>query len=271
MNHLSWKAYFIVAVSLLVIWFALRATLLAAEPACSRYFPLEKGNYWIYHGETTWAEPQRGGRRSARPQAKRAVLTWKMEVVDTLCGNGWQAALLKGFPGDLSWFEPGMARGDHLILQIGGGSYYLFHETDALEIWTGLKTSRVLRPGVATAESLFFTAPLARGRIYGGSRQNVKRGLYCWVVRADRPFDPKCFPNAPVIQPARVFTMVYTTSPDSTTIDFVPGLGVVGYQYRHHGTPAETSLTLVDFGTSMPVFAPAPPSKEGPSPGEGGD
>ncbi len=268
MNRLSWKAYFIVAVSLLVIWLALRATLLAAEPVSTRYFPLEKGNYWIYQGETRWVEPQRGGRRSGKPQAKCAVLTWKMEVAETLSGNGWQAALLKGFPSELSWYEPGQVRGDHLVLQVGAGSYFLFHESDAREIWAGLKKGGPLAPGVATAESLFFTAPLVRGRIYGGSRQNVKRGLYCWTVKAERPFDPNRFPGAPVIPPGREFTLVYTTTPDDTTVNFVPGIGMVAYHYRHHGTPAETTLTLVEFSTSKPVPAA---SQESPAPGDRGN
>jgi hypothetical protein len=77
----------------------------------------------------------------------------------------------------------------------------------------------------------------------------------------------------PAIQPARVFTLVYATSPDTTTLDFVPGLGIVAYQYRHHGTPAETNLSLIEFGTSAPkpkspTPSPTPKSmpQESPSP-----
>jgi hypothetical protein len=36
-------------------------------------------------------------------------------------------------------------------------------------------------------------------------------------------------------------------------MEISPGIGILSYQYHHHGTVADTSLTLVEFH-------PAPPS-----------
>jgi len=35
--------------------------------------------------------------------------------------------------------------------------------------------------------------------------------------------------------------------PDHTIIDFVPGIGITGYSYIHHGTVSEVKVKLVDF------------------------
>jgi hypothetical protein len=39
----------------------------------------------------------------------------------------------------------------------------------------------------------------------------------------------------------------YITNPDDTEIELAPGTGIISYQYHHHGTVADTSLTLVEF------------------------
>ena len=44
-----------------------------------------------------------------------------------------------------------------------------------------------------------------------------------------------------------VFQLQYLTLPDDTTMELVPGVGLVSYQYHHHGTVADTELQLVEF------------------------
>ena len=222
----------------------------AADPA-PVYFPLEKGNYWIYRGETKWVE-------QAQPPGKNivrtAVLTWKMEVIETGEGNGVFAALLKGYPGDLGWYEAGKQRGDWLIVRTSAGTFYLLEGKQARKTWDELRTDAgALKNATKDAEPILET-PLAQGKTFGGDpdmRPELKaQGRYCWFVAGDRNFNPKRFSKAPVIRPARDFTLLYRTNPDTTTLDFVPGIGIVGYQYVHHGTTAETDLGLIEFGTA---------------------
>lgn len=93
--------------------------------------------------------------------------------------------------------------------------------------------------------------PLVQGKVFGGDFLNRVRGTrYCWFVENERPFDTKPFPNATALKHPHEFSCVFRTSPDHSIMNFVPGLGITGYLYKHHGTLSETDLKLVEFGTT---------------------
>jgi len=105
-----------------IILIAIGGRVTAAPPAPD-FFPLEKGNYWIYRGETKFLVPKKNPteeekKNSTKNEEKSEVLTWKMEVVDTLERDRCFVALIKGGPWDLAWYEPGKARGDYMILRV---------------------------------------------------------------------------------------------------------------------------------------------------------
>ena len=37
------------------------------------------------------------------------------------------------------------------------------------------------------------------------------------------------------------------TMPDSSSFGFIPGVGISGYAYRHHGTISEVDVHLIEF------------------------
>jgi len=158
-----------------VLWISALCNLQAAPD----YFPLEKGNYWIYRGETKFLvkNPETG-----KNEPKSEMLTWKMEVVDTTTGV------------------------------------------------------------------LLIDAPLMEGKVFGGDLGNRARGRYCWLVEGEAGFDPKQFPAAGKLSNPSDFIIVYRAAPEHQILDFVPGLGIVGFQYVHHGTLSETNLGLIEFG-----------------------
>ena len=87
-----------------------------ADSKHPNYFPLKKGTYWIYRGETKFLVPRKNAagdekQKGVANEEKSEVLTWKMEVIDTLERPNVFAALIKGGPWDLAWYEPGKARG----------------------------------------------------------------------------------------------------------------------------------------------------------------
>jgi hypothetical protein len=49
-----------------------------------------------------------------------------------------------------------------------------------------------------------------------------------------------------------LYTLVYRTNPDHTMLGLVPGLGVVHYAYKHHGTTAEADAWLVGYHEGRP-------------------
>jgi len=220
---------------------------LFAAPQEPDYFPLVKGNYWVYRGETKFLVRNPATEKN---EPKTEVLTWRMEVVDTITHNLLFAALIKGAPHDLAWYEPGKARGDYLIVRVGTATYYLYSGETALEAWAKIKDETQSLVDLDDTGELFLDAPLMDGKVFGGDFHNLLRGRYCWVVEGETPFNPKRFPAAGKLVNPRDFTLTYRTNPDHVFIDFVPGLGIVGYQYGHHGTLSETNLALIEFGTA---------------------
>ena len=215
------------------------------------YFPLTKGNYWIYQGETKFLV---NNPVSKQNEPKTEVLTIKMEVVDTAEGGNYFAALIKGMPSDLAWYEPGKPRGDYLILRVGSATYYKYTGERALKAWQALQENDLekLETPEMYRESLI-DAPLMVGKVYDGDFLNRVRGTrYCMDVESVAPFDTKPYPNASGLKNPVVFLCAYRTSPDHSIISFVPGLGITGYVYKHHGTLAETDLKLIEFGTAKP-------------------
>src|ERR1043165_5484558 len=115
---------------LILILFSVQ--LAKAEDKPESYFPLTRGNYWIYRGLTKWVE---GDSRDNTARIKSQVLTWKMEVADTVeCGRVF-GALLKGHPSDLCWYKRNQPRGNHLIVRVGTGNYHLFSGDQALQVF----------------------------------------------------------------------------------------------------------------------------------------
>lgn len=209
------------------------------------YFPLQKGNYWIYQGKTSWTLPNSN-------KTKTKVLTWKMEVIDTCKRGHLFAALLKGHPEDLAWYEADKKRGDYLILRIGSSSYHLIH-SGARKFFQRLKNPKdglfdITK--IIGEDTLFIEAPLVAGKIYGEWEQVVNRGnAYCWQVLSEG-IAPRSKIKGVSADPRMSFRLTFQTNPDHQTLDFVPTLGIVYYEYVHHGTVSETYLKLIKFGRS---------------------
>ena len=229
--------------------------MLCSLQAAPDYFPLEKGTFWIYRGETKFLvkNPDVG-----KNEPKAEVLTWRMEVVDTVARDRLFAALIKGAPFDLGWYKPGKERGDYLIVRAGTAAYYLLTGKEALDAWAKIKDASQSLFEIGQLGEVLIDAPLMEGKVYGGDVGNLASGRYCWIVEGEREFNPKRFPAAGKLVNPHDFTLAYRTNPDHQILDFVPGLGIVGFQYVHHGTLSETDLGLIEFGKAKAAGAPAP-------------
>lgn len=50
----------------------------------------------------------------------------------------------------------------------------------------------------------------------------------------------------PTIIADREYELMFYTIPAHRTVNFVPGLGITGYTYVHHGTTSEAYLELIE-------------------------
>src|SRR5262245_626061 len=116
-----------------------------------------KGAYWIYEGPVMW-EGDTGVRREN--------LTWKMEVIDTIERGHVKGYLLKGHPGDLTFYEPGREPEQNVIVQIGPKYYY-----GELETWKRLKDKEDDLVGLLDENAIFLDLPLWPEKFFGETAQ----------------------------------------------------------------------------------------------------
>ena len=84
------------------------------------YWPLKKGKILTYRGTVKWTVAN-----STPPLVKEKVITWKMKVVATFRRDQLFAALVKGMPQDLCWYDEAKKPGLYLIVRVGAGHYFL--------------------------------------------------------------------------------------------------------------------------------------------------
>lgn len=202
-----------------------------AEEIKQEFFPLIKGSCWIYSGTVKY---QSDGKVCEKK------LTWKMEITDVIKNNDITVAILKGHPADLPFFEEGRKRGDYSIVNIENKKYYFFD---------GIKKDMIekVKKGEDIAsfldeQDLFIDLPMVSEKTFPKTERNDS--FYTWYIQSvdDIQVNIKNFNKS-----AKRYILIYRTSPDIRTIDYVKGLGILNYTYIHHGSVSECNLTLTEY------------------------
>lgn len=203
-------------------------------------FPLSPGTYWVYRGLVrSWAEGSSVG--------KVTDVTWKMSVLRAVKRDGITAAIVSGFPSDLNWSEGHAEPQISILLETQEAKFYLKGEFDTQSVLGQIDHPNYPLQELLDVDDWFLQLPLAEGKRFC-DEQNMNRddGQYCWVTG---PPHPAALRGVKGVAPgSRVaFEIRYSTNPDDTEIEFVPGVGITSYEYHHHGTTADTELHLVEF------------------------
>ena len=204
-----------------------------------------KGNYWVYCGPSKWLEYNES---KGEKEVKEGALTCRMEITKVVKREAITAAVLQGFPSDLDWYDADHPVDQHLIVRVGSGTYYLFNGEDEVKK-TLTKIQAMNADSGWYAEWLkdaevWLDVPLMVDKRYGDPTE-LARGWYCWHVEAAEAFDDRSVRGLPRLN-RMVYTVSNRTNPSRETIGVVQGVGLVSYQYVHHGTTAETDLKLVE-------------------------
>ena len=234
-----------------VLLCVLSCSLLNAQkpvPADSgEFFPFSVGAYWVYHGTVRWDDPE-----EQKPGS--AEVTWKMTVERVIRKNGVIAAVVSGFPADLDWSAGTTEPKPWLILETE--KHQIYYEN----LGPGFDQAKLngddhVFDKFMVVDNFLFEWPLKQDAKFCDEEAKKREdGMYCWVVAQSRKRKLDAVRGAPVDEQP-VFQMEYRTLPDDTTMELVPGVGLLSYQYHHHGTVADTELQLVEFH-------PAPASAE---------
>jgi len=212
-----------------------------ADQESEAVFPFVKAHYWLYDGTVTFA-------KDGEVREKK-ITGWKSEVVDTAEGTGFKAALLKGHPSDLAWYEDNKKRSDAIVVLTSNGEFHEICDVeDKVQKFGAIKSTGVLPRDLIGHETIRFKFPPKKGDRFGDPEQTKLGSRYCWFVldAGTAKLDPEV-KGAPSKERLTV-NLTYRTSPDHTNVRFVAGVGIVFYEYVHHGTRGDCEMRLVETG-----------------------
>jgi hypothetical protein len=209
------------------------------EPQFELFLPLTPGTYWLYRGTVSWTDSQ------SEKQA-HADVTLKMTVQKVIQKPEFTIAILSGFPRDLDWATGEVAGMPWLLIETKRHEIFLNSLPPDFD-YAKLEKDAVSLDKFLSEDNLLFRWPLKKGMKFGDP-ESIRRDddRYCWVVATQ---ETKNLPDIKGL-PSRsteVFLLQYVTNPDDTEMEISPGIGILSYQYHHHGTVADTSLALVEF------------------------
>jgi hypothetical protein len=204
-------------------------------------FPMREGTVWVYRGVV----------RSRDMQLQKdvsSVVSVKSEIVRVFRGEGFVAALVRGFPADFDWSDCKTDPRDYLFVQTRGGDFHVLTSEEKLaENIKKLETPDASVQDMFSDDDLFMKFPLRKGMKFCDP-EAMKRtdDHYCWVVASVHEVQLN---DVKGLKPGKqtAFLLQYLTNPDDTELEFVPGLGFISYRYHHHGTVADTEMRLVEY------------------------
>jgi hypothetical protein len=218
-----------------------KSDLTAQEPEAPEVFPLSEGTSWVYQGTVRWFD------FNSVKVAKTRV-TWTTQVKRVTRHQHLTAAVINGFPWDLDWSDGHPQPTDSLLLASDDGGYYVRQFKDVKDGVKRLADSSDSLQDLIDPDDVFLQLPLAKGKKFSCDPDAVARddNMYCWVVSSVDRISLLTVKGLEAKQ-YRVYEVSFRTNPDDTELQFLPGVGLISYQYHHHGSIADTDLKLVAF------------------------
>ena len=238
--------------SVIVAWsvvflMILTAALFPAVPALADKplvdaFPLNEGTVWVYEGLIKWTPPDSA-------DVMEEILTWEMEIIETIQRQQVFAALVKGHPLELAWYEEEKTKpGEHLIVRVGGDRYYRLSGDRAKHTWERLRDEDDTLADLVKDHELFLDLPLVPDKIFGESFQLTRQDwMYFWVVQDEEQVTLTGVKGLSSTDEMTQYELTLRTMSDHQIVSLVPGVGFTHYVYGHHGTVAEMDLALVEY------------------------
>jgi hypothetical protein len=203
------------------------------------FMPLLPGTFWVYRGTTRSFDQDH-----QKPYTAKVSL--KMSVEKVLYEPEFTAAVFSGFPSDLDWSGGTTSLERSLWIETKSHSVYL-HALEPSTDLIKLERDPAALAKYMSEESFLFQWPLKKGQKFCDPESRKRQDdRYCWVVATQTKRDRGKRKGSPM-QTMQIFLLQYVTNPEDQQMDLSPGLGLVGCRYHHHGSVADTQLSLVEF------------------------
>jgi hypothetical protein len=207
-------------------------------------FPMSVGTSWTYRGIVRWGEDIE--------KPSEAKVEWKMEIRRLIHHGEYTAAVVTGFPGDLDWSDGKAKPADSLLIRFGQEKFYLISHDYIAKSISRLENPDDPLKDFLSEDDLFLQLPLTQGAKFCDAESMTREdGEYCSVVESVESVNLNEVIGAPKGAQTS-YRIRYATNPDDIGFNFVPGVGIISYEYHHHGTVADTELSLAEFRRAIP-------------------
>ena len=188
--------------------------------SASAAFPLGTLSFWEYSGNG-----QFGGNTSPSP------VTMRMDVIETFHRANIDAAWVRGNPMGLM----NAAGGDHVIATVAD-RIYIVQPPRTAQVLQRLRDPNTSPDALLTDTDLLMRVPLAVGAKVCGE------GDHCWVVVSEKPPVNKKLSAA-----GNEFEITSKGLAGSSTIRFVPGVGITGFEFQRNQSREWARVALSDY------------------------
>jgi hypothetical protein len=203
-------------------------------------FPLSAGTTWVYQAVVRWSAPG-----STATQEK--LIAWEMEIERVIPRGNLVAAVVKGFPRDLDRSKGDTTPAESLIIESGGAKFYWIPPASFKSVLARLENPADKLENLTTASQLFLQLPLAQGDKFCDMTGMIRTdGFYCWVAEEPQAAELSGVQGIPPGEHT-AYPVHFLTADESTSYDFVPGVGITRYSFQVHGTQSDTELRLEEF------------------------
>lgn len=195
----------------------------------TKYFPIEEGNTWVYQGRHDYTIPN-----SNKVDSKKVTLSMKVLKVHKF--PHLVLAEISAWPFDQIWDNNSEER---CALVFVGNKVYRIQEPDIIK--------RISQTGDAfgtlTDEDILFEFPLFKDAGFGESKSLGREDMfYAWHVVEEYDIASSFSHKS-----GRAYRLAMRTYPDHALLTFQPNVGIIEFEYEHHGTVEKLSLTLSQF------------------------
>ena len=212
---------------------------IARDVALEAVFPLRAGTTWEYEGSLTRLEPDKNGENHPR----RVEIRVKTAVIETASMAQYYGALVRNAP--MAGGETAANQSVGLYVLSGKKQVYYLEGNEARMAFETIRKDGDVHSYLHSLDPIL-DFPLTPGKAFGADDNELRKDkCYCWVV-ARRSAWRKGVDGWPI--PGRAgegYTLTYTMGTGDMRLDFVPGVGITAYRYRHHGSIDRWNLRLV--------------------------
>jgi len=171
-----------------------------------------------------------------------------MEVTETLKRQDIRAAVIKGFPDDLWWYNEKTQRSDNLIVQLFPARFYILSRSQVSPALKALSDETNNLQGLIKGAGMLLEFPLVKGQRYGDTEMVTRTdSFYSWVVSNVRQSRLEGIQGVSSAHDWTIYTISEFTVGSHEEFDFVPGIGITRYMGHHNGTVSGFEMKLVEF------------------------